>query len=253
MRGIEMDFYEKLENNRKQLNENEDTILNYLLDNKKQLAGMTIRDVAGHFYTSPNTIVRMTQKLGFSGYQEFKEELKKVLDIQESVGELYSLDDRIIKTKQLINTEMISQMVRAIHEADRILLFGVGLSRFPAEELSQRLQIVGKRSQTFIDPHIMKYNAQLLEKKDLAISISLSGRHQSNVYAATSRAKVAGAQTISITGFSSNSLANLTDYQLYGYSNPIQVNSIEASDRFSIHYLTNYLFNKYIEEYHAFN
>lgn len=248
-----MDFYEKLESNRKQLNENEDNILNYLLDHKEQLSDMTIRDVSGHFYTSPNTIIRLTQKLNFSGYQEFKDQLKKVLDIQNSVGELYSLDDRIIKTKQLINPEMIAQMVRAIHEADTILLFAVGLSRFPAEEFSQRLQIVGKHSQTFIDPHIMKYNAQLLEKKDLAIAISLSGRHKSNVYAATSRSKVAGAKTISITGFSSNSLANLTDYQLYGYSNPIQVNSIEASDRFSIHYLTNYLFNKYIEQYHQFN
>lgn len=247
-----MDFYEKLESNRKYLNENEDTILSYLLDHKEQLSNMTIRDVSAHFYTSPNTIVRLTQKLDFSGYQEFKDQLKKVLDIQEAVGELYSLDDRIIKTKQLLNPDIISQMIRDIHEADTILLFAVGLSRFPAEELSQRLQIVGKRSQTFIDPHIMKYNAQLLNKNDLAIAISLSGRHQSNVYSATSRAKVAGAQTISITGFSSNALANLTDFQLYGYSNPIKVNSIEASDRFSIHYLTNYLFNKYIEKYHQF-
>ncbi|EXJ23889.1 Transcriptional regulator, RpiR family [Alkalibacterium sp. AK22] len=245
-----MNFYEKLESNRKRLNDNENTILNYLLDHKEQLSEMTIREVAGHFYTSPNTIVRLTQKLDFSGYQEFKDQLKKVLSVQKSVGELYSLDDRIIKTKQLINPDIVQQMIQAIHKADTILLFAVGLSRFPAEEFSQRLQIVGKHSQTFIDPHIMKYNAQLLGKNDLAIAVSVSGSQSSNVYAAASRAKVAGAQTISVTGFSSNALANLTDYQLYGYSSPIKINAIDATDRFSIHYLTNYLYNQYIEQYY---
>lgn len=245
-----MSFYDKLEQNRKYLNENEEEILSYLLDHGENLLDTTIREVAGHFYTSPNTIIRLTHKLDFSGFQQFKEDFVAALKIQRSLGELYSLDDMIIKTKQLINEETVTNMTRAIHEADNILFFAVGLSRFPAEEFSERLKIVGKQSQTFIDPHIMKHNAQIMSEKDLAIAISISGHHQSNVYAATSRAKIAGAQTLSITGFSSNALANLTDLQLYGFSSPLKINGLDATDRFSIHYLTNYLFDKYIEQYH---
>ena len=245
-----MGFYDKLEQHRKNLNDNEEEILTYLLNQGEQLDDITIREVAGHFYTSPTTIVRLTQKLEFSGYQQFKDDFLAALAIQTSLGELYSLDDMIIKTKQLINEETVTNMTRAIHEADNILFFAVGLSRFPAEEFSERLKIVGKQSQTFIDPHIMKHNAQIMSDKDLAIAISISGRHQSNVYAATSRAKIAGAKTLSITGFSSNALANLTDLQLYGFSSPLKINGLDATDRFSIHYLTNYLFDKYIEQYY---
>jgi len=245
-----MSFYEKLEQNRKYLNDNEEEILSYLLKQNEQLSDLTIREASNHFYTSPNTIIRLTQKLDFSGFQQFKEEFLTALKLQKSLGELYSLDDMIIKTKQLINTETINRIVQSIHEADNILFFAVGLSRFPAEEFSERLKLVGKQSQTFIDPHIMKHNAQLMKVNDLAIAISVSGRQRSNAYAAVSRAKIAGAKTLSITGFSSNPLANLTDLQLYGFSSPLKINELDATDRFSIHYLTNYLFDEYIKQYH---
>jgi len=244
-------LYEKLEQNRKNLNETEEEILTFLLDNKSRLNDITIRELADQFYTVPNTIVRMCKKLGFTGYKQFKDEVAESLKIEEAMGEVSSLDGMIVKTQQLLNQEIFDEVVQAIHDAKNILFCAVGLSRFPAEEFSERLKIIGKQSQTFVDPHIMKYNAELLQPGDIAIAISLSGREDSNVYAAASRAKTAGAKTISITGFSSNALANLTDYQLYGRSTPLRINGIDAADRFSLHYLTNLLFNEYLKKYHG--
>jgi DNA-binding MurR/RpiR family transcriptional regulator len=243
-------FYEKLEENRYKLNENEEEILEYLLNLHEKVTSMTIREVATQFYTVPNTIVRMTQKLGFEGFSQFKSEMSKTLTAEENMIEITSLDEKIVKTKQLLNKEVVKEIVHCLHEAENILFFAVGLSRFPAEEFSERLKIIGKRSQTFIDPHVMKHNAKLLTKRDVAIAISLSGQASNNVLAATTRANVAGAKTISLTGFSANKLAHITDYQLYGYTSETRIDGIDAADRFSLHYLVNVLYNEYLHTFH---
>lgn len=235
-------FYKNIEKNRKNLNDNEEEILSFLVEDKLRLKNQTIREVADHFYTVPNTIVRMCKKLGFTGFQQFKDEAIKASELEDAFGELTSLDDEVVRTKQILNEEVLSKVIDSIHQAEKILLCGVGLSRFPAEELSERLKIVGKQSQTFVDPHILNYSAKLMKSNDLVIAISLSGREDSTVYAATSRAKVSWAKTVSITGFSSNPLANLTDYQLYGYSSTYRINGIDAAVRFSLHYIVNLIF-----------
>ncbi|MER2180946.1 MAG: MurR/RpiR family transcriptional regulator [Desemzia incerta] len=245
-----MYFYELLKQNRHLLNETEAAILEYLLEHSTTIKDLTIREVAAQNYAAPNTIVRLCQKLGFSGYTEFREGLFHTLQQQDSFGEVTSLDEQIIKTKQLINPNVIETLITKIHEADKILFFAVGLSRFPAQELNERLKILGKNSQTFVDPHVMKHNARLLTDKDLAIAISNSGTTD-NILSAATIASISGAETISITGFSTNPLSKITTYQLYGYTSELRVDGIDAADRFSIHYLINLLFTEYLKKYHS--
>ena len=95
----------------------------------------------------------------------------------------------------------------------------------------------------------MKHNAKQMGRKDVGIAISLSGSENSNVFAATNHANIAGAKTISLTGFSSNALSKITDYQLYAYSTEIKIEGIDALDRFGLHYLVNKLFNDYLKKY----
>lgn len=244
-----MVFYEKLEEFRYKLNENEEEILGYLLRSQNNIKNVTIREVAQEFYTVPNTITRLTQKLGFEGFSQFKMELAGVAEREKNVLESTSLDEKIIKTRQLLNEKTVKEVVNCLYEAENILFFAVGLSRFPAEEFSERLKIIGKKSQTFIDPHVMKHNAKLMSNKDVAIAISLSGKASGNVLSATTRADVAGAKTVSLTGFSTNPLSRITTYQLYGYTSETRIDGIDAADRFSLHYLVNILFNEYLNTY----
>ncbi|MER2079850.1 MurR/RpiR family transcriptional regulator [Psychrobacillus psychrotolerans] len=245
-----MYFYELLKKNRHLLNETENAILDDLLDHSASIKELVIRKVAANHFTAPNTIVRLCQKLGFKGFTDFKESLYHAVQEKENFVEVTSLDEQIIKTKQLINDGTIETIITKMHKADKILFFAVGLSRFPAEELSERLKILGKNSQTFVDPHVMKHNAQLLTNKDLAIAISNSG-NTDNILSAATIASVSGAETISITGFSTNPLSKITTYQLYGYTSKLKVDGIDTADRFSIHYLINLLFTEYLKKYHT--
>lgn len=243
-----MYFYELLKKNRHLLNQTENEILEYLIRRTDKIDNVTIREVAKKNYTVPNTIVRLCQKLGFKGYTEFKECLKQTRVQKEHIVEITSMDEQIAKTKQLLNYTLIDKIITKIHSADRVLLFAAGLTRFPSEELNERLRIVGKNSQTFVDPHTMKHNARLLNNNDLAIALSISGETD-NILQASTIASVSGAPTVSITGFSTNSLSKITDYQLYAYISPVVVNGLDAADRLCVHYLCNVLFQEYLNKY----
>ena len=54
------------------LTSTEKGIVNYILTNPEELEKISSRQLAELTYTSPATVVRICQKLGFSGYSEFK-------------------------------------------------------------------------------------------------------------------------------------------------------------------------------------
>ncbi|MDR0299079.1 MAG: MurR/RpiR family transcriptional regulator [Streptococcaceae bacterium] len=243
-----MFFYDVLKANRNKLNSFEEEILQDLLDNRSEVKSPTVRDIAVKHFTSPNTIIRLVKKLGFSGYTSFRENLKAARQDGQTLLETTSLDEQIIKTKQLLNDELIKQVLVLIHESDKILVDGLGLSRFPAEEFHFYLEVLGKNSQLFVDPHMVKYAAKKLTQKDLLISFSISGE-QENVLIPATIAKANSAKVISITGFSQNSLSKLSDLQLYAMTDNTLINGLDMASRLSFTYIVSLIFREYLATY----
>ncbi|MGX7163842.1 MurR/RpiR family transcriptional regulator [Enterococcus massiliensis] len=245
-----MYFYELLKKNRHLLNDNEEQLLSYFLDHATTIQQLTIRDVAKKFFTAPNTITRMCKKLGFIGYSDFKEALYITTIEEQSYSDFTSLDDQLVRTKQLLNLDTLAQINKVIFEAEQILILGVGLSRLPSEELHNYLSVLGKKSQIYLDPHLMRHAAKKLTKNDVVIAFSISEEIE-NIINPVHIAKVSGATTVSITGFSQNQLSKITDYQLYGMTSRVIIDGIDVSDRLSFHYLVNKLFTEYLKTYYS--
>lgn len=245
-----MYFYRLLKRNRQLLNKNEEVILDYFLENAQSVQQITIREAAERFYTAPNTITRMCKKLGFLGYSDFKEALYITTIEGESFSDFTSLDDQLVKTKQLLNQQTITAIIQTIFEARQVLVLGVGLSRLPAEELHNYLQVVGKNSHIFWEPHMMRHAARKLTTDDVVLAFSISGETE-NTIEPVNIAHVSGANTISITGFSQNRLSKITDFQLYGMTSKVMIDGIDVSDRLSFHYIGNTLFTEYLKKYYA--
>ena len=74
-----------------ELNENEKAIIEYIIKNKANCQEMTIIELAKETLTSKSSILRLTQKLGFSGYSEFKYSIRKDISKQNNVGQEYDL------------------------------------------------------------------------------------------------------------------------------------------------------------------
>lgn len=61
----------------KDLNENEKMIVSYILKNKEEFKDMGIVEIAEKCHTSKSSIHRLAKKLGFSGFSEFKYNMKQ--------------------------------------------------------------------------------------------------------------------------------------------------------------------------------
>ncbi|KFN90230.1 hypothetical protein TMUPMC115_2018 [Tetragenococcus muriaticus PMC-11-5] len=47
-------------------------LLEYLISSKSKVINMQAAELAKHTFTSPASVTRLSQKLGFSGFNEFK-------------------------------------------------------------------------------------------------------------------------------------------------------------------------------------
>ena len=74
-----MNFEARINQNYEKLNENDKEIISYIVTNKEQVAEMTITALAEASLTSKSSILRLTQKLGYSGYSEFKYNIQNEL------------------------------------------------------------------------------------------------------------------------------------------------------------------------------
>ena len=50
----------------------EQNMINYILSHKREMAELSIRELAEKTYSSPAGIFRLCQKLGLKGYNEFQ-------------------------------------------------------------------------------------------------------------------------------------------------------------------------------------
>ncbi len=49
-------------------------VMNYIINHKYNIKNMTIKEIAEATYTSTTTVIRLAQKLGYHGYEEFKKD-----------------------------------------------------------------------------------------------------------------------------------------------------------------------------------
>ena len=124
----------------KKISESEQHILTYLVSHTDKIEGIPLRKIAQELYTSPATLVRLAQKLGFSGYLELLYFLKNRLNRQMTTEAAIDYQ---------INTEGIAASIDAIKEIyvqnnDKfITIYATGFSGIIAEYLHKKMLVNG--------------------------------------------------------------------------------------------------------------
>lgn len=243
-----MNFLENISNNCQKLNETEQILLKYFYNNLDRVNNLTIKKVCEENYIVPNTLVRFCKKLGFSGYSEFKTVFYTQSLNKKNIIDDISLDNQIAKTKELLNLNIIEKTIDSIYQAKKIIIVSFGLNRNVVNELTEKFQMIGLNCHTYIDTNVIDYNCSLLEKNDVLICFSISGNTK-KILDCTNIAKSKGAITISITGFSTNPLSKITDYQLYSMISEKNFNGIDLTSRIGFFYIGNTIFESYFNKY----
>lgn len=244
-----MSLFDTIEKNRKLLNKNENYLLKYILENTQKVSGMKIQDLSKYTFTSTATIVRFCKKLGYSGYSQFKANLTMQEGDKHSKIEkgIFIFDD-IVKTRDLINEDLIEDVIKMIDKAEKIDFYGEGSSKDVCIDMSRKFQLVGKNCRYFNDSSIMYATANDLDENTLIFAISMSGE-TAQVIKAVNIAKTKGCKTVSITGIGYNTLANLCDRCLFVFSSEYEINNIKFKSRVTASAMMEYMFFRYLNKF----
>lgn len=198
------------------LTENDLETLQYVLNHIDACSNMSIMELAKACAMSKSSILRMTQKLGFSGYSEFKYSLKnEQLEMKEHQNLFDIQVEEIEMTRKLFKQNQMEPVYQHIHEAETIYGFATGWGQKNAmEELSRNLIACDKKM--FIIPAEREFDILLsrIKQNDLVMIISLSG-DVTNIMNSVRQLSYRGVPTLSITSFKNNKLAELSTYNVY--------------------------------------
>ncbi|WP_031540460.1 MULTISPECIES: MurR/RpiR family transcriptional regulator [unclassified Bacillus (in: firmicutes)] len=198
------------------LSENDLYLINYVLNHIEECKNMSILELSDTCNISKSSILRMTQKIGFSGYSEFKYFLKNEPKQLDTNLDYYTMQIKEIETTRKIYKNIHTEVIyEQISNADTIYGFASGWGQRNAlEEMSR--QFISNNKKMYIIPAETEFDFLLDKMKptDLVIVISLSGDVK-NIIAQLRQLSVKSIPTLSITSFHNNHLATLSTYNIY--------------------------------------
>jgi DNA-binding MurR/RpiR family transcriptional regulator len=192
-------------------------------------AASTIGELARRCDTSEATVIRLCRTIGFSGYPEFRLSLAAAAATTADGGEYLSGDilatdtaeqvvrkvtgadaQAIRETAAQVSVRSLKAAAKVIGSARRIDLFGAGASSFAAQDMQYKLHRIGLVSHCYADPQNAVSSASLLQRGDVALGLSHTGRTKDSIHY-IEVAAAAGATTIAITNHPRAPIAKAAD------------------------------------------
>lgn len=188
-----------------------------------------LKDVAEDAGVSEAMVVKISKKLGFSGYRDFRQQVAGYvrLPIAEMHEELSPEDTAAEIVHKVFRASMqaleetlaiadIGAFERAadfIYRARQRDLYGVGGSAQIARDVAHKFLRIGVRASVHDDAHMMAMSASLLGTDDVAMAFSHSGATLVTMEA-LQIARNNGARTIAITNYLGSPITEIADVVL---------------------------------------
>jgi RpiR family carbohydrate utilization transcriptional regulator len=224
----------------------EQRVADFILKAPDELIYLTVTELAERTHTSESTVVRLCQKIGYKGYQEFKIVLAR--DLVEETTEIYAAieagdDLATVKTKvfqanaqalrdtiEVLDDGELQRAVDALANARRVEIYGVGGSAPLALDAYHKFLKLGLQSISLSDGDLMAMSSSLLGPEDVALGISHTGASR-DVTDALGRAKTHGATTVCITHRPSSPITKVSDVVLVTAAQQTAFRSDASSSR----------------------
>lgn len=243
-----MKLEELINKHYERLNKNDLHVLKYILNNKGTSYQMGINELSEVCYVSRSSIHRMTKKLGFSGYSEFRVTLKWEKEpIQNETNHTDVLKNDIettLKNLSYINFAHISEM---LHASERIFIYGTGTAQLTCAVEAQRMFTVVRRFVTIIHDQIeFESIFPEISDNDIVIILSLSG-DTPTLIPHVKQLNAKGITFISITNLKNNKLAQVSPYNIYAtITNELTADGNELSSFIPFHITFEMIVRNYI-------
>src|SRR5699024_3924440 len=205
------------------LNENDEYILKFIVQNMKTCMEKTVAEIAQLANVSDSTIIRMTKKLGFNGYGEFRYYLKEA-HAKEQQTQVHSsdfflpsvlLEDVASTTKLFENERKITDVYQKIYSARKIFAYATGHGQgLMLQEFARCMWNAGIYIIIVPETKELELISKDITQEDLLIIISLSGKTD-KISTVLKKIQLSRTPILSVTRFGQNQLASLADVSLY--------------------------------------
>lgn len=232
------------------LNENEKYIANYILNHTEACQSMSITELAEKTLTSKSSILRFTQKLGFSGFSEFKYSIKSQSSNAQVTRDLFQhFEDDFMQTTKLFNQQDLKPILSLFHKAERIYMYGTGWGqRNVLTTFCRSLVPIGKFPVVIESQKELELSLSSMTERDFVIILSLSGNTKPKTDL-LQEIKLKQIPILSITELSSNRLANLADYNLFFQSTAAAIPVENSYSLLSMFQIMDMFNRAYVSEY----
>lgn len=207
----------------KRLNDNEQVALTFITNHKAHCSGLTLTELSKECSVSSSFIMRLTQKLGYTGFSEFKYQLKqesKLLD-QQPTTIIETIQNDLAETLRLMSSRFFNDLPQLLDQARTIYTYGSGYGqRTILAEFRRGMIHCNKFVIDLPTSKEVHLNARRMEKGDLIFIVSMSG-DVPNIEQDLNILKSNEVTVISITQFQTNLLASLATQPLYLQSTPM--------------------------------
>lgn len=217
------------------LSKSEEVIANYILYEKENIEHLSTKDLANATYTSPSTVVRLSQKLGFTGWNELKEKyleelqyLNKhfskvdpnfpfeahdtLMNIASKVAHLAS--NSIDDTLALIKNDELRKAVNLLGKAQMINIYGTSNSLLMAYDFKHKMLRINRHVEIMNLPGEQLVVASNSTPANCAILISYSGESK-EVLKIAEILRHKNTPIIVLTSIGENTLTTFADCTFY--------------------------------------
>ncbi|TQC47740.1 MurR/RpiR family transcriptional regulator [Rhodococcus sp. WS4] len=181
---------------------------------------LSTAELAAASGTSPATVVRACQRLGFRGFQHLRLELARVTPDPECAAAtpvdaaFGAAAEALTATRATIDPVGFAAVVNLIVRARRILLVGNGFSSPPIQDAALRFTTAGRSVEAPLDILGQQFSARLLTGQDMCLAVSYSGAN-THTLRACAAARERGTPVVAITSYSNTPLTRISDHVLW--------------------------------------
>lgn len=258
------------------MTEIEQSISHFFLDHEQEIETITARKIADELYIAPSTIVRFCQKLGYTGYGDFRKQYLEEIHylnahfkefnpnfpfketdsdwhIANNIGHLYK--ETVSDTLELIGYRTLEKAASLLNKSKDIYIYSEGDLIEPAYSFKNKMTRLGKKVQVLERSDLAYVIAAQREEKVSFVLISYSGETKQTLRTAEYLYQE-GIPFIALTSFGENTLSKLATITLYLSSREKLVNNLgNFSSLLSTMYLLDVLYgcvlgSDYQKNYH---
>lgn len=256
-----MDFFDISNPHLDKLTKNERVLFDYVVKNLAAVRSKNIREISEECFVSTTTFLRFVRKLGFSGFSEFITVIKfTVLNAPETAANPFVVDQKqykeeylknIIESVRVLESGKVLEVCRVLHQQPRIILFARGLNKVVAQYVHYIYTMSGF---TVIFPEDYQYRQAALNNvkaSDLIFMLTY-GEYDIELVQVLEKINTMKEKpyVVSVTGADNNVIQNLSDINLYLFTDEIDMNGKDITSRISSIAIMELILYTYIEQQH---